>query len=106
MYKVAMIGEKDNILGFKALGIEVFPVDDATKAQKMLTKLAQENYGVIFITEDFAKDIMVAIEKYNSMIYPAVIPVPGSMGSYGLGMKRVRACMEKAIGADILFKDQ
>ena len=36
----------------------------------------------------------------------AVIPIPGSQGSNGLGMRRVRANVEKAIGADILFNNE
>ena len=36
----------------------------------------------------------------------AVIPIPGSRGSNGLGMSRVRANVEKAIGADILFNNE
>ncbi|HHW91472.1 MAG TPA: V-type ATP synthase subunit F, partial [Firmicutes bacterium] len=29
MYKIAVIGDKDSILGFKALGVTTFPVTSA-----------------------------------------------------------------------------
>ena len=34
---------------------------------------------------------------------PAVIPIPGVHGNTGAGLERVRACVEKAVGSDILF---
>jgi len=34
MYKVGVVGDKDSILGFKALGMSVFPVTSALEAQE------------------------------------------------------------------------
>ena len=45
-------------------------------------------------------------DRYKTMPGTAVIPIPGSRGSNGLGMSRVRANVEKAIGADILFNNE
>ena len=40
MYKkVAVVGDKDSILAFKALGIEVFPVVESDEAKKSLINL-------------------------------------------------------------------
>ncbi|NLO39192.1 MAG: V-type ATP synthase subunit F, partial [Ruminiclostridium sp.] len=38
--------------------------------------------------------------------FPAVIPIPGIQGSLGIGMLGVKRCVEKAVGADILFRDE
>jgi len=77
MYKVGVVGDKDSILGFKALGMSVFPVTSALEAQETVEKIASMQYAVIYITEQFAKDIVSTIDKYKDHKLPAIIPIPG-----------------------------
>ncbi|HAA25540.1 MAG TPA: V-type ATP synthase subunit F, partial [Ruminiclostridium sp.] len=49
--------------------------------------------------------IQEEINKYREKRFPAVIPIPGTAGSLGIGMSGVKKCVEKAVGADILFRD-
>ena len=51
MYKVAVLGDRDSIYGFAAIGIETFPVENAAEASKQLKDLADGQYAVIYITE-------------------------------------------------------
>ena len=44
MYRAAVIGDRDSIYGFAALGLEVFPVTDSEMGSKTLRRLAE---GVI-----------------------------------------------------------
>lgn len=106
MYKIGVMGDKDSILGFKALGVSVFPVTEASEAEKLLERLALEQYAVIYVTEQLAQDIPKAIEKYTEEMFPAIIPVPGNQGSLGIGMQGVKKSVERAVGADILFRDE
>ncbi len=106
MRKVAAIGSKDAVLAFKALGLTVVPVSSAEETSQAVFKLAQEGYAVIFITEAEAEMIPETISRYKMAALPAIIPIPGATGATGLGMKSVRANVEKAIGADILFKEE
>ncbi|GAE87739.1 v-type ATP synthase subunit F [Acetivibrio straminisolvens JCM 21531] len=76
MYKIGVIGDKDSILGFKALGMSVFPVTSALEAQETIDKIASMQYAVIYITEQFAKDIVSTIDKYKDQRFPAIIPFP------------------------------
>jgi len=46
MYKVGVVGDKDSILGFKALGMSVFPVTSALEAQETVEKIASMQYAV------------------------------------------------------------
>lgn len=103
MHKVAVIGSKDAVLAFQSLGITVVPVSSPEEAGRAVVRLAQQQYAVIFITEDEAQQIAETISRYKSEALPAIIPIPGSTGSSGFGMRNVRANVEKAIGADILF---
>ena len=103
MYKIGVIGDKDTILGFKVLGISVFPTTDAKEASSIIRKLAKENFAIIFITEQLAKDIKETIDEYKQSVMPAIILIPNNQGTLGLGMNGVKKSVEKAIGADILF---
>ena len=40
MYKIAVLGDRDSVLGFRALGLDVFFADDAETGRKALRRLA------------------------------------------------------------------
>lgn len=103
MYKkVGVVGDKDSVLAFKALGIDVFPVTEAEEARKTIDKLARDNYAVIFVTEQVAKNIEETIERYNKETLPAVILIPSNQGTLNIGMQRISDNVEKAVGVNIL----
>ena len=58
---------------------------------------------VIFITDTVAEQIESLIARYKARSYPVVVPIPSAEGNSGFGMKGIKADVEKAIGADILF---
>lgn len=105
MYKIGIIGDKDSILGFKALGLSVFPVTQPSEAEQTLHRLSKEQYAVIYITEQVAKDIVDGIDQYKDSRFPAIIPIPGNQGVLGMGMQGVKKSVERAVGADILFRE-
>ncbi|MDR2267290.1 MAG: V-type ATP synthase subunit F [Christensenellaceae bacterium] len=102
--KIAVIGDKDGVLAFKAIGVDVFDAKSYFDARETLKKLARD-YSVIFITEDIAETIADTISRYKSRTYPAVIPIPSAKGPSGFGMRGLSRDVEKAIGSDILFGD-
>ena len=102
MYKLGVIGDKDSVLAFKAIGIDVFTAIDKEDAEKLVKKLADENYGVIFITESFAQLIQETIDKYRESMTPAIILIPSNKGSLGIGLADINRSVEKAVGANIL----
>ena len=105
MYKIGVIGDRDSILGFKAVGFDVFEAPDAAGAAKALHDAALQEYAVIYITEQAASEILGAIDRYKEARFPAIIPIPGNSGATGLGMMNVKKSVERAIGADIIFND-
>jgi V/A-type H+/Na+-transporting ATPase subunit F len=103
MYKIAVLGDKESVLGFKALGLDIFPCE-RTEAKETLHNLAKQNYAIIYITEQIAKEIKPEIDEYKDRLTPAIILIPSKEGSLGIGMDNVRICVERAVGADILDK--
>ena len=103
MAKIGVIGDAASALGFKAFGLDAFPVADAEEAKKVLHKIAEQDYGIIYITERFCKDLQSDMAEYTGRKTPAIIPIPGVDGNYGIGIAGVKKSVERAVGADILF---
>ena len=104
MYKVGVVGDKNSILAFKAFGLDVYNayISSPEESRKTVDRMAKDHYGIIFITEQIAETITETIDRYNRDLVPAIILIPGSTGSLGTGMARIRSNVEKAVGINIL----
>lgn len=102
--KIAVLGDGDITLVFKAIGMDVFNANSVGEASEQLKILAR-NYSVIFITEDLAMQISDHIDKFKTRAYPAIIPIPSASGASGYGIEGIKKDVERAVGMDILFKD-
>lgn len=100
MYRIAVMGDPDSISGFSAVGMTVIPVNGADEAMDKMLELAKDDYGAVFVTENVYSRI--AEEFPRERILPAVIPIPGTYGNTGIGMKNVSKFVEKAVGSDII----
>lgn len=100
--KMAIIGDSDSILAFKAGGVDAFGADDAVKAKETLKRLAKD-YDIIFITDDLARELDEYLTRFLEKPYPIIVPVPSKNGSSGYGMQKLKDEMEAALGVDILF---
>lgn len=105
MYKVAVLGDRDSIYGYAALGLDTYPVTDTEEAAKMLKNLAEGQYAVIYITESLQALLETEIDSYVTAPLPAIIPIPGVSGNTGMGMRSVKKSVERAVGSDIIFNN-
>lgn len=106
MYKIGMIGERDSVLSFMALGFSVHEAGDVEEATSILHELVRsDEYAVIFMTENYAMQMEESIGLYKERPLPAIVTIPGKDGSVGYGMNLIRDAVERAVGADILFRD-
>ena len=106
MSKIGMIGDRDAVLGFMALGFSVHEISSVDEGAKVLHTLVRSgDYAVIFITENYALALEEEIGKYKSLPLPAIVSIPGREGSTGYGMNHIKEAVERAVGADILFRD-
>ena len=48
----------------------------------------KEDYAIIYITEGLYEDMIEDIEKYKDERVPAIIPIPGMDGSYGISLSQ------------------
>lgn len=106
MYKVGVIGDRDSIIGFRALGMSVHDAATPAEAETLLRELSDEQFAVIFITEQLAENNLPLLRELRSRKLPAVIPIPSIAGTTGLGMFQVRESVKKAVGMDIFAQDE
>lgn len=102
MYKIAVMGDRDSVLGFQALGMDVFPMEDRIQARQTLRRLAKEDYAIIYMTEQLAQELTTDIDQYKDDLTPAIILIPGRQGSLGIGADALQQAVERAVGANIL----
>lgn len=101
-HKIGVIGDKNSVLIYRMLGFDVFSTSNPNEASQKIDELANNEYGVIYVTEKIAEDISETIHKYDEKMLPAIILIPDQTGSRGIGKRRVQENVEKAVGQDIL----
>lgn len=101
-YKIGVVGEKDVVVPFQLIGFDAFPVINGQQARETIRKMADDSYGVIYLTESMAEKIPDTISYYDTKVTPAVILIPSHKGSLGIGKSRVNDNVEKAVGQNIL----
>ncbi|MEG1441915.1 MAG: V-type ATP synthase subunit F [Oscillospiraceae bacterium] len=106
MYNIAVMGDRDSIYGFAALGLDTFFVLNEDEARERLENLCGGDYAVIYITEATAKVLSSEIEVLRTKPLPAIILIPGVSGNTGEGIKSVKKSVERAVGSDIIFGDE
>jgi V/A-type H+-transporting ATPase subunit F len=111
-YKTAIIGPKDVISGFKALGVVPFNAEDGEQALEVIKNIKKEITGGGDVAEKFAVVIVIEstanqipaneFEKVSRGALPAIVVLPGLEGSTGAGVAKLKSLAERAVGSDIL----
>lgn len=100
--KMAIVGDGDSIMVFKAAGVAAFSAENEKKAREILRKIAKE-YQIIFLTEELARPLSEFLKRFDEEPYPVILSIPSASGSSGYGMEILKSAMERALGVDILF---
>ena len=104
MGKMAIVGDGDSIMVFKAAGVAAFSAENESKAREILRKIAKD-YQIIFLTEELAKPLADFLKRFDEQPYPVILSVPSKNGSTGYGDELLKSAMERALGVDILFNN-
>jgi len=106
MHKIALVGDRDSIMGFQLLGISIFPITNKEETINIFNELIKEKYAAVFITEEIASQIFDKIEELQKKYLISVTIIPNKLERKNLGLKILKKNIEKAIGTDILFKKE
>ncbi|MCA9375728.1 MAG: V-type ATP synthase subunit F [Candidatus Doudnabacteria bacterium] len=104
---VAMIGRKQAILPFRALGVQAVAVEGADATIEELKRLKNEGEaGVIYITEDVTIGVEDEVRALGQDALPAVVVIPSfDSGEESRGLAELSKIVERAVGSDILGGD-
>ncbi len=94
MYKIGVIGKRDEILCYMAAGFVIYPASNAEEANKMIETAKNDNCRIIFITPGLAQEVQ----------NDKVIPLPDGASNYGF--ERMSRVVAKAVGSDIIYKEK
>lgn len=103
--RIAFLSDRETCLIFKNIGIDPLEAQNPGEASILLREKAKE-YGIIFITEDLARDMTDVLHEFESESLPSIIEIPPFSGSMGLGREKMRRTFLRAVGADIQSKEE
>ena len=106
MSKIAFIGDRDSVWGFRAFGIAAFPVAGPEEARAAFATAVEGAHAIIFVTEDVYEACAEQVAKYRDLALPTVTVLPSVTGSRGLAAKEIHGAVSAAIGADILGESE
>lgn len=106
MSNIALIGEKEIIIGFNLIGLQLFPVTNAEEAIKALNDCEKNDFAIVFITNSIAQTIINEIEEYQKLSSISVCILPNRIKDTNLNLNILRKNVEKAVGTDILFRKE
>lgn len=105
MYKIGVLGDYDSICAFAALGLDTVSVETVKEAEDSLKNMALSDYGIIYVTEQYFKELESVTESYREALTPAIMPIPCVKGFLGVGKMRMKKFVEQAVGSDIIYND-
>lgn len=105
MYKIAVVGDKESIFGFSAIGMDMYPAYEEDDVKEIIPKLMEENYAIIYITEQVSIKAEKYLEKLKTNKIPAIVTIPSNTGSLQYGETRIKELVQKSVGIEINFKE-
>lgn len=102
---MAIIADRETGLAFGSMGLKALHADTIEETRDILRE-ASKKYKIIFVTENLAQGVTDLITEYATQTLPIIIEVPSYEGTVGLGKQKIKRITERAIGADILFKEE
>ncbi|MEO0091485.1 MAG: V-type ATP synthase subunit F [candidate division WOR-3 bacterium] len=97
---IAIIGDKDTILPYQALGFKIYPCD--LKAARITAEKALVENKVIFFTPEIFPAIKELINQFGRSPLPCFVSLP--VLEEKVSEERIREIVKKATGTDLLKK--
>lgn len=106
MSRVAVLGGRDAVLGFKASGAVVFCADSPDEAREALSSIQASDFAILLVTEDVAEALKTELAPLYEMPKPVITVLPDAKKARGQAMAILQKRVERALGANILLKGE
>jgi len=97
--KIGILGEKKSVLAFSALGIQAFGVSSLEDLMVALQTIKNEQFAVLFITEEIASLYDKQIGFLFQGTLPACLVIPSLRSDSGATRKELEKILERALGS-------
>ena len=105
MAKIAVVGPRESVLYYLSAGFALYPAQDAAGAAAELDRAAADGASVIFVAPDYAEALAEQMAKYAYRSKIAVSLLPRKAEGIDPGTALMKAAVERAVGADIVYKE-
>ncbi|MDO8140779.1 MAG: V-type ATP synthase subunit F [Candidatus Brocadiales bacterium] len=107
MLKIVIIGDKNDILPYQSIGVEIKPVKTTAETVSVLREITQNTQvAIILITENMAEQCLDTITELRNKTNKAITIVPTEQGSRRTSMIELNKEIPRAVGVDILTKTE
>ncbi|MFQ5956147.1 MAG: V-type ATP synthase subunit F [Candidatus Brocadiales bacterium] len=103
MYRAVVIGERDKILPFKALGMGLEHADSKEELERVLERVVQDpTVYLIVVSEDIVAGQPEVVSTFRERVRVPIVVIPSHLGSIGTSIAETSKVVKRAIGVDIL----
>ncbi|MFH0835193.1 MAG: V-type ATP synthase subunit F [Candidatus Micrarchaeota archaeon] len=103
MDKIAVVGEREVLLGFKLAGVsETFECTAEDADEKMNEALSKEGVGILIASQDLYKSFTPkTLKRIEASTKPVVVSIPGKTGATAQGEQSIAMMVKRAIGIEL-----
>lgn len=103
MYKAVVIGEREKILPFKALGMGLEYAGSRKDIERVFEKLARDPaVSLIIVSEDIVVEQPDIVSTFRQRMRVPIVVLPTHLGSAGASARETGKMVKDAVGVDIL----
>jgi len=104
MSQIMAIGTKEQIIGFRGVGVGTSPVTGLAEFQQAIREHTSDpETEIILITETFAEnDYAGLIREAREDSDKVILIIPDHHGARGLALAEMKADVERALGVDMI----
>ncbi len=101
--KIAIIGDRDSVIGFRMVGVKesVVPKTPNETRQALLNYFRDPQMGLIIITEPLATEVEDTILEMSESPIPVILLIPDRQGSTGAYESVLKELVRRAVGIEI-----
>lgn len=101
MYKIAMLGDKKSLSMYRPAGFSLYTPKSEGDVKKIIDELQEQQYAIIFVTEQVYRMAKETIQKFDNSFLPAIILLPGFGEDGEEGLRRMNELIENAVGMKV-----
>ena len=104
MSKMAVVGDSTSVLGFAPIGVDTYRLDEPEEIADIWPAVMAADYAIILMTEPVFAAARMLLKEIETRPTPAVVAIPSTTGSTGVGRRYILDLMERAVGASVKAK--